>query len=216
MRDKGEMGQRRTGGDDLGAADADAGVGLLGHMGIDVGRAARGAGGDVAVDRRLHDRVIDKRRPLLAVAVPAERILMVGLVELRIGAERGEKGRLVVGRAAEPAIGQPRPRRDRIAGGDLFLGGARRNEITVGKAAPFGRAAQDAFLLGVIAMQRVVQPRHHPRGVAEGRVLGDLSDALPVDPHLPPVVEAVEKLFTRIGKCRHFNALPAMPRWPDF
>jgi hypothetical protein len=97
MGDKGEMGQRRAGGDNLGAGDADAGVGLLGHMGVDVGRAARGAGSHVAVDRRLHDRVVDERRPLLAEAVPAARILVVGLVKLRIGAESGEKRRLVIG-----------------------------------------------------------------------------------------------------------------------
>ena len=215
MRDKGEMGQRRAGGDDLGAGDADAGVGLLGHMGVDVGRAARGARSHVAVDRRLHDRVIDEWHPLLAEAVPAARILLIRLVKLRIGAERGEKRRLVVGRAAEPAISQPRPRGDRVTSSYLFLGRTRRHEIAVGEAAPFGRAAQNILLLGVVAMQRVVKPRDHPRCIAKGRMLGDFLYALAVDPHLPAVVEAVEKLLTGIGKRGHVRCLPARLCRPD-
>ena len=208
MRDKGEMRQRRAGSDNLGAGDADAGIGLLGHMGVDVGWAARGAGSHVAVDRRLHDRVVDERHPLLAEAVPAARILVVGLVELGIGAESGEKRRLVVWRAAEPAISQPRPRGDRVASSYLFLGRTRRHEIAVSEAAPFGRAAQRILLLGVVAMQRVVKPRNHPRCIAKGRMLGDFFYALAIDPHLPAIVETVEKLLSRIGKRGHVRGSP--------
>ena len=51
-------------------------------------------------------------------------------------------------------------------------------------------------------MQRVVEPRHHPRGIAEGGMLGDVLDALAVDPHLSAVVEAVEKFLAGVGKVR--------------
>ena len=61
VRDERVVRQRRAGGDDLGAADEDAGVGLLGHAHVDVGRAARRAGRHVAVHRRMDDRVVDER-----------------------------------------------------------------------------------------------------------------------------------------------------------
>ena len=76
----------------------------------------------------------------------------------------------------------------------------RRNKIPVGEPAPFGWAGQQIFLFRMIAMQRVVEPGDHPRRVAEGRVLGDVVDALPVNPHLPPVVQAVEKFLAGVGK----------------
>ena len=96
MGDKGEMRQCRAGRDHLCAGDADAGIGLLGHMRVNVGRASRGAGGHVAVDRRLHDCVIDEWHPFLTKAIPAARILLVRLVKLRVSAERGEESRLVI------------------------------------------------------------------------------------------------------------------------
>ena len=169
-------------------------------MGVDVGRAARGAGGHVAVDRRLHDRVVDERHALLAVAVPAARILLIGRVELGVGAEGGKERRLVVGRAAEPAIGQPRPRCDGIAGRNLVLHRTWSHEIAVGEPAPFGRTAQQIRFLGVISVQRVVKPRNHPRGIAKGRMFGNFLYALAVDPHLPPVVQTLEKLFAGVRK----------------
>ena len=55
----------------------------------------------------------------------------------------------------------------------------------------------------MIAMQRVVEPRNHPRRVAEGRMLGDVLDPLAVDPHLSAVIEAVEEFLAGIGKRRH-------------
>ena len=97
MRDKGEMRQRRAGGNDFGASNPDPGVGLLRDMRINVNGAARSAGSHVTVDRRLDDRMVDERHPLLAEAVPAPRILLIRIVKLGIGAERGEKRRLVIG-----------------------------------------------------------------------------------------------------------------------
>jgi hypothetical protein len=178
-------------------------------MGVDVGRAARGARSHIAIDRRLHDCVVDERHALLAEAVPAACILLVGLVKRRIGAKSGEKGCLVVGRAAEPAIGQPRPRGDRVAGRNLVLHRTWSHEIAVGEPAPFGRTAQQILILGVISVQRVVKPCNHPRGIAKGRMFGNFLYALAVDPHLPPVVETVEKLLTRIGQRGHVRCLPA-------
>ncbi len=171
-------------------------------MRVDVGRPARRARRDVAVDRRVDDRMVDIGHPLLAVAVPAPRVLLVGGVEIGIGPERGEKGRLVVGRAAEPAPGQPRPGGDRVAPGDQLLGGARRDEIAMGEAAPFGRAGQHPLPFPVVFVQRVIEAGDHPRGVAEGRVLGDVLDALAVDPDLPAVVEAVEKFLAGVRQHR--------------
>jgi hypothetical protein len=178
-------------------------------MRVDVRRPAGRAGRHVAVDRRLHNRVVDKRHPLLAKAIPAARILLVGLVEFGVGSQSGEKRGLVIRRAAEPAIGQPRPSGDRIARGDLILGRARCDEVFMSKPAPIGRAGQHVFLVGVVAVQRIVQPGDHPRRVAEPRMLGDLLYALAVDPYLPAVVEAVEKFLARIGKRRsHAHSLP--------
>ena len=207
--DEGEMGQRRPGGDDLGTRDVDPGIGFLCDMRVDVGRAARLTGHQVAVDRRVEQRVADKRHPLLAVAVPAARIFLIRVEKFGVAAEAGEQSRLVIGRAAEPAPGQPCPLRDPIATGDEVFGRARRDEIRVGETAPFGRTGQQVFLFRMVAMQRVVEPRHHPRGITEGGMLGDVLDALAVDPHLSAVVEAVEKFLAGIGKqCRHRYRLP--------
>ena len=85
MRDKGEMGQRRAGSDDLGAGHINAGVGLARHMRVDVGRTARRARRHVAIDRRMDDRMVDIGYPLLAVAVPVPRIRLVGRIEFGIG-----------------------------------------------------------------------------------------------------------------------------------
>src|SRR6478752_2549004 len=48
-----------------------------------------------------------------------------------------------------------------------------------GARAGVGRAGQDIFLFGV--MQRVIEPGDTARGIAEGRVRGDVLDPLAVD-----------------------------------
>ena len=112
MRDEGVVGQHRAGRHHLGAGDDDAGVGLLLDMRADVRHLVRRT---VAIDGRMDDRVVDEGHALLAELVPAPRVVLIGIVEIGVGAERGEERRLVVGRAADPAVGDARPFGDRVA-----------------------------------------------------------------------------------------------------
>ncbi len=52
----------------------------------------------------------------------------------------------------------------------------------------------------MVAVQRIVEPGDHPGGIAERRMLGDILDALTVNPDLSTIVQAVEKLLARVGK----------------
>jgi hypothetical protein len=101
--------------------------------------------------------MVDIRHPLLTVAIPLPCIFLIRLIEIGVGAEGREERRLIVGRASEPPIGQPRPGGDGIAPGDELLGRPRGLEIAMGKPAPFGRAGQNAFFLFLILMQRIVE-----------------------------------------------------------
>ena len=178
MRDEGVVGQHRAGRDHLGAGDDEAGVGLLLDMAADVGDLVRRP---VAIDRRMDDGVIDERHALLAELVPALGVLLVGIVEVGIGAERGQERGLVVGRAADPAVGDPRPFGDRVAAGDQIVDGLRRLEEGVRHAAIAGVGRQQELVLALVVVQRVVEARDHARGVAEGRMGGDVLDPLAVD-----------------------------------
>jgi hypothetical protein len=62
----------------------------------------------------------------------------------------------------------------------------RRLEIAMPEPTPFGRAGENSFLLILILVQRIVKPGDHPRGIAEGGMLGDVLDALTIDPDLRP------------------------------
>ena len=121
--DEGVVGQHRAGRHHLGAGDDDAGVGLLLDVAADVADLVRRP---VAVDRRMDDGVVDEGHALLAELVPAPRILLVGIVEVGVGAERRQERRLVVRRAAHPAVGEPAPirrwRRGRRAGPSSVFG----------------------------------------------------------------------------------------------
>ncbi len=48
-------------------------------------------------------------------------------------------------------------------------------------------------------VKRVIEPRHRPRGVPEGGMSRNVLDAFPVDPHLAPISQTLEKLFARAG-----------------
>ncbi len=93
MGDEGVVGQHRAGRHHLGAGDDEAGVRLLLDMAADVGHFVRRP---VAVDRRVDDGVIDEGNALLAVAVPALGVVLVGIVEVGVRPERREERGLVV------------------------------------------------------------------------------------------------------------------------
>src|SRR3954471_24562589 len=61
-------------------------------------------GRPVAIDRWMDNGVVDERHPLLAECVPAPGVVLIGGIEIGIGAERRQEGRFVVGRAADPAV----------------------------------------------------------------------------------------------------------------
>ena len=104
--------ERRAGGDDLRAADDQARVGLALDVDVDVAHLVDGL---VAIDRRVDDRVVEEQAPLLGELVPAPGVLLVGVVEVGVRAQRAEEGRLVVGAAAHPAVAEAGPLGDRVA-----------------------------------------------------------------------------------------------------
>ena len=67
--------------------------------------------------------------------------------------------------------------------------------MRVAAAAGIGLRRQDVLLRSVV--QRVVEARDHPHGVAEGRMRRDVLDALAVDPDLAAVAQAFEVLRAR-------------------
>ena len=188
------VGERRARRHHLGAGHDDAGVGLLLHVAVDV---ADLLGRAVAIDGGMDDGVVDERHALLAELVPALGVLLPGIVEVGIGAERAEEGRLVVGRAAEPAVAEPSPLGDGVAAGDRLLDSLRALEIGVRHAAVagVGRHQQLVLVLGIV--QRVVEARDHARGVAEGWMRRDVLDALAVDVDLAVVAQQLQELIAR-------------------
>jgi hypothetical protein len=54
-------------------------------------------------------------------------------------------------------------------------------------------------------MKRVVEPRDHPRGVTEGRMIGDFFYSLAVNPDFSSVIEAFEEFPTGIRQYRYFG-----------
>ena len=154
------------------------GVGLLLDMAADVGDFVRRT---VAIDRRMDDRVVDERHALLAELVPALGIVLVRFVEIGIRAERRQERGLVIRRPSHPSIGDPGPFGDRITPGDEVVHGLRRLEEGVRHAAIAGVGRQQKLVLALVVVQRVVEAGDHARGVAEGRMRGDVFDPLTVD-----------------------------------
>ena len=68
-----------------------------------------------AVDGRIDERVVDVEHGFLAAHVPGARVVGELAVELGVGAQRVEEGRLVVGAAAHPAVGDAGPGGDGVA-----------------------------------------------------------------------------------------------------
>ena len=83
--------QRRAGGDHLGAADDDALVGLLDRVDEDVGDLVDLL---VAVDRRVHERVVHEVHALLRLLVPAPRVVLERRVVVGVGPVGARKAAL--------------------------------------------------------------------------------------------------------------------------
>ena len=167
MGDEGVVGQHRAGRHHLGAGDDDAGIRLLLHMRADVRHLVRRP---VAVDRGMDDGVVDEGHALLAEAVPALGVVLIGIVEIGIGAERRQERRLVVGRAADPAIGDARPFGDGVAArraGPPAIFGALKKACVMPPLPVSVGISDPVFALRVV--QRVVEAGDHAGGVAEGR-----------------------------------------------
>ncbi len=94
---EGEVRERGAGGHHLGPGHVEARVRLLHHAREHVGGAAGRARRDVAIHRRVDDGVVDEGHALLTEFVPALGIVLVRIVEIGVGAERGEERGLVVG-----------------------------------------------------------------------------------------------------------------------
>ncbi len=188
------MRERRRGRHHLGARHDHAGVGLLLDRDIDVLDLV---GRPPAIDRRVHDRVVHEQDVLLRALVPSLRVGGELAVIVGVGAERVHQRRLVVRRAAHPAIGHARPGGDRRLLRHQLLARARDPKIfmRVAARARVGRRGQHVLGLGVV--QRVVEASQRARRIAERGMRGDVLDPLAVDIDLPPVAQALEIFLAR-------------------
>ena len=189
VRHEREIRQHRARRHDLRPRYDQAFVRLLLDVNADVGDFVRRA---VAIDGRMDDRVIDERNALLAEAIPITRVRLIRVIELSVGAERGEERGLVVGRAADPTISEARPFGDRVAAGDQVVHRLGRFEKGMREAAVAGVARQEQFMLAAVVVQRVVEARDHPCGVAKSRMRRDVPDALAVDIDFAPIAQLLE------------------------
>ena len=136
--------------------------------------------------------MVHEQHRFLRPLVPGARIAGELAVILGVGAERVHQRRLVVGGAAHPAIGQPRPFGDRNLLRLQFLGRAGDAEIAMREAARagIGRAGED--FLSFRLVQRVVEPGQRAHRIAEAGMRGDVAHPLAVDVDLAAVLEAVD------------------------
>jgi len=133
---------------------------------------------------------IDERHALLAEFVPASRVALIRIVKSpNIGAEGREKRRLVVRRAAHPAVGHACPFGDGVAAGDEVLHGFWRLEEGVRHSPIASVCRQQQLFLSLVVMQGVEKARHHPRGIAEGGMGRDILDALAIDEDLAAIAQ---------------------------
>jgi hypothetical protein len=145
------------------------------------GDIAHGFGRRVTVDRRIDDRVVEIEHALLGLAVPGLGVIGVLAVKGMVGAQGFGKTRLVVGRTTHPAVAHACPLGDGGAVRDEVFARARdpENALRGPTVAGVRRTGEDVF--GSRIVEPVIHPRHHARGVAEGRVGGDVVDALAID-----------------------------------
>ena len=79
--------------------------------------------------------------------------------------------------------------------------------MRVAAVARIGLGTENALSL---VMQRVIQPRHHPNGIAEGGVRRDILDSFTINPNLPIVAEAIYE-FPRRERAVPVSWLPRSP-----
>src|ERR1700722_19559636 len=95
-------------------------------------------------------------------------------------------------RASDPSIGHSGPFRDRVAAGDEVIHRLRRFEIRVSETAVAGIGWKEQSAFARLVVQRVVQPRDHPRGIPKCRMGGDVLDAFAVDVDFAPIAKFLE------------------------
>jgi hypothetical protein len=193
------VGQRRSGRDHLRTAHHQPRAGLPFHVDehvLDV------LGGQVTIDRRVHDRVVPVEDLLLRQGVPAAGVVRERLVEVGVRAQGAQERRLVVGTAAHPAVAEPGPRGDGALVGDQVLAAVRGGEepVRVSAAAGVGRRGEHVALRRVV--QRVVQPGGHPDRVVERRMRGHVGHPVAVQIDLPAVPQRLDVLRARERACR--------------
>src|ERR1700726_4161170 len=99
MGDEVHLANRRARGDDLRAADDEAVIAFFLNVDKYVGDFVRRT---VSIDRRMDYRMIPVQNLFLRLAIPAPGIVLKGSVEVGIGGERSQEGRLVVRAASHP------------------------------------------------------------------------------------------------------------------
>src|ERR1700677_1561420 len=154
----------------------------------------------VAVNRRIDDGVVPEVETLLRPRIPFLGVAGVFAVEAGIGAERAEKGSLVVGRPAHPSERYLLQFGNRIPAFDEVLAGFRSEEKRM-RHLPRPGVGQDADLV-FLFVKPIVPARHHARRVSKSRVLRNVLDALAIDVNLASVPDAFKEFRTGIDTRR--------------
>ena len=188
------VGEHAAGRDLLRARDDDAVVALLHHAGVER-RIALLVRGLAAVDLRRHDRIAEVEMLVAHLLVESDDVVGEFLPARREHARHrrvaGEEARDMIGRAAHqaerrlrPGLGEQPPRAQvGVRSGNLV--GAQHRRAGLGR--------DEGHALAHLGRGRdVVEPRHRARGLAEGRMLGDVGDLLAVDEDLPSVIERAQ------------------------
>src|SRR5262249_39073791 len=88
---------------------------------------------------------------------------------------------------------------DRVAAGNEVFSGSGRLEEGMRAAAVAGICWQKQLGFALVVVQGVVETRHHPRRIAEGRMRGDVFRAFAVDVDRAAVSEGGQVFLARLG-----------------